>query len=177
MQINPDQWSRFMQEFINESDRAAAILGAASLDNKLEKLLRAYFIDESDIIQGLLYPDGPLGSFAVRIKLAYVLGLITKTEYLDLKYIKEIRNQFAHKLEGITFSTNNVADFCSNLSFPINFEPTSDQLSSIKDPRTRYVMVVTTLGFILDTRQSSSYFKKCIPLDEEKVFIKGQINK
>jgi len=61
-------------EFQEESDRAAAVLAAAYLDNLLGKLIAVSMILEYDEVEELLYRGGyaPLGTFSARIDIAYL---------------------------------------------------------------------------------------------------------
>lgn len=56
----------------------------------------------------------PIGTFSSRITLAYAIGLITSEEAKDLHRMREIRNRFAHRLNGLSFATQAIRDSCSN---------------------------------------------------------------
>ena len=105
----------FAAEFQKESDRAAAILGAALLDEWLRRLLSAYLIDDKKQVDLLLDVDQPVGSFGARVRLAYCLGLLDKKLYALLTTIKSIRNAFAHQLHGLSFDSAGVRKDCENL--------------------------------------------------------------
>lgn len=107
----------FGEEFRAESDRAAAILGAALLDECLRQLLASFLVDDSTKVDKLLIA-GPLGTFWSRRLAAYCLGLIGEDEYHDLEIIGQIRNDFAHDLHGLSFSSQSVSDRCGELRFP-----------------------------------------------------------
>lgn len=106
----------FLEEFQGETDRAAAVLGAAYLDECLRQLIASFLIDDSKKVDELLEgPLAPLGSFASRISVSYCMGLISEDEYHDLQIIREIRNAFAHGLHGLSFSESWVRGKCSEL--------------------------------------------------------------
>lgn len=67
-------WQGWINEFQNESDRAAVVLGVAVLDALLEELLRAFLVEDSTEVDHLLGVDRPLGSFGARGRAAYCLG-------------------------------------------------------------------------------------------------------
>jgi DNA-binding MltR family transcriptional regulator len=97
-----------------ETDRAAAVLGAAYLDDHLEKVFRARLRSET--------PDtvyryrGPLGDFASKIDLAFALGWITTELRDDLHVIREIRNKFAHDPDHLlAFEDQSIRDLTKNL--------------------------------------------------------------
>jgi len=114
----------FMEEFEGESDRAAAVLGAAYLDDHLRELIGSFLIDDSTRVDELLKgPLAPLGSFASRISASYCMGLMSKNEYNDLQIIREIRNRFAHELHGVSFSDAWVKNKCAELELAKAMKP------------------------------------------------------
>lgn len=100
----------FLTEFQGESDRAAAVLGAAFADDLLRALLAARFVDEGEHVQALTRPNGPVSSFSARISLAFAIGLLSDDDAADFNTLRKIRNNFAHRLHGISFATDSVAD-------------------------------------------------------------------
>lgn len=121
----------FYDELAEESDRGAALLAGAFLDNHLAALLEAFFIDDEPHKKGapsevekLLYePTAPLGTFSSRAKAAYCLGLISHEDLKDIELIKDIRNRFAHRLHGYSFSTPTIEAMCRRLSLPQRLKP------------------------------------------------------
>jgi hypothetical protein len=108
-------FSEFLKEFQAETDRGAALVGAALIDDRLERLLRSHLLDckeSSEILDG---GYAPLGTFGARIKSAYCLGLITEAEYRECDLIRRVRNLFAHSLHGLTFRDQQVHDLCNKL--------------------------------------------------------------
>ena len=105
----------FLNEFHTESDRATAVLGAALLDEKLLQVLETFFVDDKKQVNPLLKPEGALGSFAARIRVAYCLGLLTRDLFDTLTIVREIRNAFAHQLHGLSFATPSIAKKCDKL--------------------------------------------------------------
>src|SRR5450759_2841292 len=96
----------FKNELLTGSDRATAVLGTAFLDDQLRQLLDSFFVDVS---AARLLLNGPLYSFAKRIKVSYCLGLITRTEFALLLCIRDIRNAVAHGLHGAAFDDLDMA--------------------------------------------------------------------
>jgi mannitol operon repressor len=108
-------FAEFLAEFQSETDRGAALVGAALIDERLERLLSAHLAIEdlaNDLVRG---NDAPLGTFSARIKMAYALGLITELEFQESNIIRRIRNEFAHAAHGMTFKNQRLADLCGNL--------------------------------------------------------------
>ncbi len=99
----------FLKEFLTESDRGAALLGGAMLDNLLQQVLTQCFIEEKGIVKGLFdNAAGPLSTFSAKTKMAYCLGLISRDEYDNINNIRAIRNEFAHKIHGLAFDDKKI---------------------------------------------------------------------
>jgi mannitol operon repressor len=107
--------SAFLQEFQAESDRGAALVGAALLDARLERLLLSHLLPGKFADELVGGGNAPLGTFSSRIKMCYALGLITTAEREDLHIIRAIRNEFAHREHGISFDDLKIESFCSSL--------------------------------------------------------------
>ena len=101
----------FLTEFQTESDRAAAVLGPAMLDDMLKNLIQASLSSEN-LGERLLGQMRPLGTFSSRISIAEAIGLISPEEARDLDRLRGIRNEFAHGLNGIDFENQSVKDRC-----------------------------------------------------------------
>jgi len=118
--LNSEDSKGFLEDLRRETDRGAAVVGGAWLDEQLRQLLAKRLIDKPDEVEELLGSletgsYAPLGSFAARITAAYCMGLITEPMRNDLKTIAKIRNRFAHRLPGLTFDSAIVKDFCNTL--------------------------------------------------------------
>lgn len=77
-----------------ESDRAAAVLGAAFLDALLDKALRKRLLPSLD--KNAFENNGPLATFASRTTITHALGWIDADTKADLDLVRRIRNEFAH---------------------------------------------------------------------------------
>lgn len=108
----------FVDEFKNESDRAAVILGAAQLDLHLYELLSLVLRPCTSRSDDLLDGDGPLGTFSSRITLAHRLGLIDDEFCRALNLIRRIRNAFAHELTGTSLDSGAHRDRVRELTAP-----------------------------------------------------------
>jgi hypothetical protein len=109
---NADGWlDAIHEQFRVESDRAAAIVSAAMLENALSALLRKRLIPASSPERSLLDGDRTaLGTFASKIDAAFQLGLISRFLARDLHLIRKVRNDFAHDPLHLTFETPTVKD-------------------------------------------------------------------
>lgn len=148
MAIFPPDFDEFLQEFQRESDRAAAILGAAYIDARLEELLRAKFVSGPKFVEDLITGQGGLSSFSARIGVAYAVGLIDSIVALDLHLVRRIRNDFSHKRQGLSFDTpvmaNRVNEFRTLAALR---DSTGEPLPLELPPRKRFNLAVGVLVF------------------------------
>src|SRR5450830_482812 len=107
------------QEFKGSSDRAAAIIGGAFLEDYLESMLQYYFIADTKHDSVIFEGNGPLSTFSAKISLCYRIGLISKNEYEKLEAIRAIRNKFAHELSFLNFFDQSIAARCKNIEYPV----------------------------------------------------------
>jgi predicted membrane chloride channel (bestrophin family) len=103
----------------SETDRRAAILGAAYIDERLAEIILNYLRD-SKVTKNLL--DKQIQSLDARTSLAFALGLINQDEYEGINQIRKIRNQFAHDfLEDLSFEDKVISSQCGNLFYDDHF--------------------------------------------------------
>ncbi len=110
-------FAAFVSELRNESDRGAALVGAAVIDSRLQRLLASHLVADAEA-QAIVTedsPSAPLGTFSARIQTCYALGLITAGERNECNIIRGVRNKFSHRLHGLKFSDQSIADRCGNL--------------------------------------------------------------
>ena len=98
-----------------ESIRGVVLVAAAHIDELLEKLLLAYFIQDSKVPRRFLSYPGACSALSSRCDLAYCLGLVGTELYADIRAIAKIRNEFAHTSKGATFEKANISDLCTFL--------------------------------------------------------------
>ena len=131
----------FVEDIHGKSDRAVAIVGAAHLNAHLEQMLTSFFIPDSDDVRALLGNDRPLGTFASRIRMAYVLGLISQEEREDLWAINEIREFFIREMGEISFADDPLREWCFLLQLPNKVLLSGESRS----PRRLFVFAVALL--------------------------------
>ena len=107
------------KEFEGASDRAAAIVGGAFLDEVLSELLQQFLVPDKKSDEKVFEGAGPLSTFSFRIEMAFRLGLISKRERDTLHTIRSMRNDFAHQLKGISFSSQSIRARCQNIETPV----------------------------------------------------------
>jgi mannitol operon repressor len=143
--VNPqfgDQLRRLEDEFNRETDRGAALVCAAFLDERLHETLAAHFVQHKDADR-LFKTDAPLSTFSARIRIAFALGLISELEYKQCEIIRNIRNDFAHKLER-SFGEQCIKDLASNFSIRMQGNPT--------DARGKFIVTCLLLGIMWAAR-------------------------
>lgn len=99
----------FFEAFSHETDRGLAIAAVCYLDNILEKLIRAAYIQDPKV-SSLFGNNQILQAFYNKICISYFSGLIPEAVYHDLILVGEIRNKFAHGiLANLKFSDETIA--------------------------------------------------------------------
>jgi hypothetical protein len=76
--------------------RVSAIIWGATVQERLQRALKARLIRDESHIRLLTQFDGPLGNFNMMHDLAHAVGLISDDIWNDLNEVREIRNKFAH---------------------------------------------------------------------------------
>ena len=104
------QYVEFMEEFKEESDRAAVILGAAKLDLLLYQILIKILVPNVGSNDELFDGESPLSTFSAKIHLCYRMGLIDSALTRSLHLIRKIRNNFAHEVTGCKLDSGSHRD-------------------------------------------------------------------
>ncbi|MBI4653901.1 MAG: DUF4145 domain-containing protein [Nitrospirae bacterium] len=116
---------QFYEQLRMESERGSAIVGAAFIEEALEKMLKALLIASAEKAEkdDELFKSSysPLGSFSAKIDVAYRTGLISPKVWKSLHIIRDLRNDFAHLSLQIDCETQSVRDRIRNL-FNLNKE-------------------------------------------------------
>lgn len=127
-------------------DLLGVLLVKAMIDDKAVGDEEA--IEDREAFGALLEPEKPLSAFGARITAAYYLGLIGKSEWHNLKLIKDIRNAFAHGLHEISFDSQWVIGKCGQLEFPENSTVPGRTYSAFQ----KFVVAVRVVEFELMDR-------------------------
>jgi hypothetical protein len=103
-QHTSDQIDSFLVELKKQTDRGAALIAGAVLDEILEMAISARLINVgSDRHDALFGRTRPLDSLSAKIELAYALGVFENAFRIQLDIIRDVRNAFAHRIEAIDF--------------------------------------------------------------------------
>ncbi len=108
------EFNKFLVELDRETERGAALISCAMMDDLLERCIQSFLIEHVDtgvLLEGF---NAPLGSFSARILVAFALGLLSEREYRECQLLRKIRNAFAHGVH-VSFKDQKIRDLCSNL--------------------------------------------------------------
>ena len=98
-------FDEFVNQFKEENDRAAVILGASKIDYLLYQIINHFLIANCSKNDELLDGDSPLSTFSSRINMVFRLGIIDGQFSKALHLIRKIRNDFAHELNSSKLDT------------------------------------------------------------------------
>jgi hypothetical protein len=148
-------------EIENSSDRAAAVLGAAFIDDRLTEAIKARFHQDKKVLERLFGHAGALSTFSAKIDVAFSIGMLSKEAIEDLHVIRKVRNEFAHNLRMKSFAAAPVRDLIKNIhmssktliklpggknTLTLTFPPPA---SKIAKPPPRYAFISCCQCFIL----------------------------
>jgi hypothetical protein len=107
----------FRHSITAETDRGAALMAAAFMDDKLKFLITAKLVDDKKLARRAFDFNGPLGTFSARIDFAHLMGVLPGNARRDLHVIRSIRNKFAHEAGPMDFEDERVKPLCETLVF------------------------------------------------------------
>ena len=81
-----------------ESDRGLVITTAAHVEFYLERILKAFFVNSSEVSGLFEGPFAPFGNLSAKTKAALLMGLISKDEARRVDAMRKVRNVFAHEI-------------------------------------------------------------------------------
>jgi hypothetical protein len=96
--------------------RAAGVMWPALVERRVDRLFDAALRPDKRVRNDLFQPSGPLGNYAAKIRLAYMLGWYGKDMFDDLVLIAKIRNRFAHAIEAKDFTDQQVSTWLRNMT-------------------------------------------------------------
>jgi hypothetical protein len=139
------------------AERHHAIVAGVDLEEALGDLLTEFLVEHK---QSRKLIGGALRNFAARINFAYCLGLISDDEYDDLHNMREIRNRFAHRKEGLSFNDEEIKGFCDSLKTLRKNPLEDDGYLSL------YLSSAQILQYILRERAFEAQKRKCVAPEE-----------
>lgn len=148
----------FLAQTEGESDRGMALISAAFLDSLLEEKLKRMFVKgNSSSREKLFSAMGPFGSTSSKIEALYCAGKISKDIYHDLHIVRKLRNTCAHEWEQFNFTDVMNVRLVKNLKSTFLLESMMRNDDSLPiHPRTKYIVVVAALIFILNIDETGT---------------------
>src|SRR5262249_15079476 len=116
--FDASKYPKLIEEIDKQRDRGAAILAASVLEDHLTQIIKTRLERNPKIESRMFKGYGPLASFAAKIDLGFLLGLYSPHVHKQFGYIREIRNEFAHNLQPLSFRSQRIKDLCSHLQHP-----------------------------------------------------------
>jgi DNA-binding MltR family transcriptional regulator len=129
-----DPFELFYLTFDHGKDRAQAITMPVLLEHLIERVLRAAFRQDDEIANELFRPSGALGNYGTKVRLAYMLGVLSETTYKDFLIIGKIRNKFAHDFTIKEFCDQPIKQWIESLSTYRELNCIRDEEIDQKDP-------------------------------------------
>lgn len=155
------------QDFPELDDREMVLVFTAHLEEALELALTTHFTIAAEEVRTMFsYPNGPLAEFNAKIAMGRALGIYDNRMRDDLRWIKNIRNAFAHVRFKVDFSTPEIQGAVDQLHFPGEMTQSTITVPSggsapilpgepvMLTPRQRFTVCVTTLTQLLRFQQS-----------------------
>lgn len=103
-----DQQYQYFESLNTAEDFPAILIAVSYVDECLASVLASKFLRGSVADELLNSTSGAIGTFAVKAKLVYVLGIVKKEMYKDLIKMVEIRNLVAHNIRLLSFDSEEI---------------------------------------------------------------------
>jgi hypothetical protein len=115
-----EQVKAFLEEVKSQTDRGAAIVASAVVENLIEVVILERLIElPGERKDALFYRMGaPLSSFSAKVEMAFALGIIANELRLTLHLIRDLRNKFAHRVEALTFDHQDIDSIIKSRASP-----------------------------------------------------------
>ena len=120
-----------VNQYKNESLRAAVILAAARMDILLYQLLARVFVPNTSIRDDLFDGEAPLSTFSAKINLSYRLKLIAADLTRALHIFRKTRNAFAHETAECQIESGPHRDRIKEIITACEVNPTFDKMASL----------------------------------------------
>lgn len=143
--------------------RAAGVLWPALIERRIDKMFDYGLRPDKQVYNELFQPSGPLGNYAIKVRLGYMLGWYGRDFYDDLLLVAKIRNRFAHELDAKDFSDQKISSWLKQMKLykmlPEMLERFKEQAAS-ENASGHDKTKAFILGNVVANPQSS--FRQCI---------------
>lgn len=106
------EYGDLLENLSGESDRGLVIAATAHVEIYLERILKAFLVDDKDVNQLFDGPYAPFGTLSGKVKAAFLMGLITSDEADRVNAMRKVRNIFAHEINA-SFKHSKVKKICT----------------------------------------------------------------
>ena len=151
-ELTKEEINNAFAEIFKQTDRASALVSCALLEELLERLLLAFFMEHGNTKRDLFDGMTPLSTMSAKTNIAYYMGLIEQYVFEDLNLIRKIRNDFAHSFKTINFETQRTKDRCYQLQMLVKTKPPRAFMDSIKSTKDFFKFNTTLLASELQFR-------------------------
>jgi hypothetical protein len=103
-----------------QHDRSLILVLSGAVEQTLEMAISTHFV-VNEAASARMFDDsanGPLATFAAKIRIGYALGIYSKTLRDELNMIRHICNLVAHAKEPLDFSSPEIVAGCATLVAP-----------------------------------------------------------
>jgi mannitol operon repressor len=138
-----DQVSAILLELNKQTDRGAAIIAAAVIEEILEIVIlkRVRPLSNSRYESLFSGPNAVTGTLSAKIAMGFALSLYNEAGFKQLDMIREVRNKFAHRIEAITFEHPEILEIYKR------YPATEAQLKAA--PRDRFMLGFSSISMYL----------------------------
>lgn len=152
-----------INEFHSGSDRVAAIMGSALVENHLVEGIRSCLDDASNEAALFHEVTAPFSTFGAKITAGRALGLYNKQVEDDLNRIRKIRNDFAHALLSINFENKAIIGICDGLADYV-YHGEGQRQGNANPSRLKFERACWTISLGLLLRANKNVQKKNVDL-------------
>ena len=146
--ISLSQYYQWRDGFLKNETKVFPENDSGYLEDQLKKVLQARMVKHTGPAEEIFEGHEALATFSAKIKVAYLLGIVSHEVYSDLNRIRDIRNAFAHNLEIDSFAHASVVEKCALLENVQEEWLPSDKHSPARKNFTRCAMA---FGSILES--------------------------
>lgn len=120
--IQDESDEAILREIMQQTDRGAALIAVAYLEERLTDAIKARLIRDEKLEGRFFKGAGPLASFSAKIDLGFMLGIYENDIQRILHTLRRIRNEFAHRTEPLDFSAQRIRGLCLKVDISVQTE-------------------------------------------------------
>jgi len=105
-----------LEEIEKQTDRGAALIAVAYLEERLVAGIKARIQNNDEIEDKVFNYSGPLGTLSAKIDMGFLIGIYDIELHKKLHAVRQIRNEFAHTPSPRDFNSQRIKALCGNAS-------------------------------------------------------------